>query len=58
MPYDADGNLSTPVSAPVKTLKDVMDENSVDAIPLFKAGVALVADQTTSGTHTELAVKP
>ena len=42
MPYDADGNLSTPKSVDVPTIKTVTDAGKLDVIPLFKGGMARV----------------
>lgn len=49
MPVDAEGNITTTQSVNVKTIFEVMQEDKVDVIPLFKGGMARVAEDKGEG---------
>lgn len=54
MPVDAEGNITTTPSVVVKTLHEVLIKDKVDVIPLFKAGMARVADDKADGNGVVL----
>ena len=49
MPVDTDGNITTTPSVVVKTIFDVMRDDKVDVIPLFKGGMARTAKDKGDG---------
>ncbi len=49
MPVDVEGNITTTPSVDVRTLKDVLDEDKVDVIPLFNGGMARTAKDKGDG---------
>ena len=49
MPVDSEGNITTTQSVKVKTIFEVMDEEKVDVIPLFKGGMARVKKDKVDG---------
>ena len=49
MPVDTDGNITTTPSVVVKTIFDVMRDDKVDVIPLYKGGMARTAKDKGDG---------
>lgn len=49
MPRDAEGNITTTPSVVVRTIFDVMKDDKVDVIPLFKGGMARVDEDKVDG---------
>lgn len=49
MPRDSEGNITTTPSVVVKTIFDVMKEDKLDVIPLFKGGMARVKEDKVDG---------
>ena len=49
MPVDSEGNITTTPSVVVKTIFEVMQEEKVDVIPLFKGGMARTAEDKADG---------
>jgi len=49
MPRDAEGNITTNPSVNVKTIHDVMRDEKLDVIPLFKGGMARVNEDKGDG---------
>ena len=49
MPVDSEGNITTTPSVVVKTIFEVMQEEKVDVIPLFKGGMARTAEDKGDG---------
>lgn len=55
MPRDAEGNITTTPSVEVKTIFDVMHEEKVDVVPLFKGGMARIAEDKADGNGVTIA---
>lgn len=55
MPRDAEGNITTTQSVNVKTIFDVMHEDKVDVVPLFKGGMARIAEDKADGEGVTIA---
>lgn len=49
MPRDSEGNITTTPSVVVKTIFDVMKDDKLDVIPLFKGGMARVKENEVDG---------